>query len=127
MRRDEDVAQITQRVLKARFSSVAQFERKHFHTIIDYDFEPGKLVIVLNKKIEPEMGRKGKPRYFDLLMVAKRLRNGNYCLAEVNGALSRLKYAAYRLIPYYPRCRKALLVTDILDDAELADIAEDGE
>ena len=126
-RRDEDVAKITKRVLKARFSSVAEFETKHKHTIIDFDFEPGELVLVLNKKAEPEMGRKGKPRYFGPLMVARRLRNGNYRLAEVNGALSKLKYAAYRLISYYPRCQQALQITEILSEAELTEVAEDGE
>ena len=69
----------------------------------------------------------GKQRYFGPLMVAKRLRNGNYHLAEVNGALSKLKYAAYRLIPYYPRCRKRLLITEVLGDAELAEVEEDQE
>ena len=84
-------------------------------------------MLVLNKKVEPEMGRKGKPRYFGPLMVAKRLRNGNYRLVEVNGALSKLKYAAYRLIPYYPRCRKALQITEILGEAELAEVADNRE
>jgi len=63
-RRDEDIADIQRRVLKARFSSIAEFERRHKHTIVDYDFRPGELVLVLNKKIEPALSRKGKPRYF---------------------------------------------------------------
>ena len=124
-RRDEDIAEIQKRVLKARFGSIADFEKKHKHTIIDYDFAPGELVLVLNKKIEPDLGRKGKARYFGPLMVVKRLLNGNYRLSELTGAISKLKYAAFRLVPYYPRCRKTFKVTNIVEEKEFVGMDED--
>ena len=124
--RDDDIADMQKRVLKARFSSIAAFEKRHKHTIIDYDFEPGELVLVLNNKIEPALGRKGKSRYCGPMMVLKRLRNGNYCLAELTGAISKLKYAAFRLVPYYPRCRKTFKVTEIVDEKDLGEIEDEG-
>ena len=51
-RQDEDIAEIQSKVLQACFRSVAKFERKHKYTIIDYNFESGELVLVLNKKID---------------------------------------------------------------------------
>ncbi|KAF8815136.1 hypothetical protein BYT27DRAFT_7038868, partial [Phlegmacium glaucopus] len=114
-RRDEDLAQVHERILKSRFASIHEFEKKHKNTIVDYDFKPGELVLVLNKKIEAEVGRKGKPRYYGPMMVAARLRSGAYRLAELNGALAKNKYAAFRIVPYYRRSRNNIDVTEIID------------
>ncbi|KAF8161291.1 hypothetical protein B0H34DRAFT_796100 [Crassisporium funariophilum] len=68
--------------------------------------------MVLNKKIEPDVGKKCRPRYFGPMVVAQRLRSGAYRLAEVNGALSKLKFAAFRLIPYRARSKNVIEVTE---------------
>ncbi|KAF8576898.1 hypothetical protein K439DRAFT_1536035 [Ramaria rubella] len=47
-KRDGDLADIHKRVLKAHYASIAQFEKDHEHTIRDYDFKPGSLVLVRN-------------------------------------------------------------------------------
>lgn len=57
-RRDEDLAKIHDRVVHARYQSIADFEKRHRNTIHDYDFTPGELVLVLNKKIEKDVSRK---------------------------------------------------------------------
>jgi len=99
---DEDLAKIHERVLTARYASTRDFERKNANKVYSYDFKPGELVLVLNKRIEPEIGRKCKPHYFGPMAVVRRLRNGTYILAEVNGTISRLKFAAFCLILYCP-------------------------
>jgi hypothetical protein len=118
-KRDDDLAAIHDRVLRARYSSIAQFEKDHAHTIRDYNFTPGSLVLVRNTRVENDHSRKSKPRYLGPLIVVRRTRNGAYILAELTGAVAKLPYAAFRLIPYYPRSRSHIDVTTVIDPAEV--------
>lgn len=43
---EEDLTEIKRRVLKARYESIAQFEKENANLIVDYDFSPGSLVLV---------------------------------------------------------------------------------
>lgn len=124
-RRDEDLAKIHDRVVRARFRSIADFEKIHRNVIHDYNFTPGELVLVLNKKIEKDVSRKCRPRYFGPMVVAARLQSGAYRLAEVNGALSRLKFAAFRIVPYHARSTKNVEVTEYVDSKDLGGIKDD--
>jgi hypothetical protein len=126
-KRDGDLAAIHDRVLRARYSSIAQFEKDHAHTIRNYDFTPGSLVLVRNTRVENDLSRKSKPRYLGPMIVVRRTRNGAYVLAELTGAVAKLPYAAFRLIPYYPRSRTCIDVTAIVDPAEVPDDEEVGE
>ena len=56
-------------------------------------------------------------------MVLWRTTGGSYLLAELDGSISRLRYAAFRLLLYYPCTHIAILVTDLtgLNDQELDD------
>ena len=130
-KRDGDLAAIHDRVLKARYSLIEQFKRDHAHTIRDYDFTPGSLVLVRNTRVENDLSRKSKPCYLGPMVVVRRTCNGAYILAELTGAVARLPYAAFRLIPYYPRSRTCIDVTAIVDPAEVPDdkevVVEDGE
>ena len=103
MKRDDDLADIGTRVLAARYRSVEHFIADNRHSIRDYDFKPGDLVLVRNVSIETSHDSKTLPRYAGPLMVVQRYPRGSYQLAEVDGALSRLRFAAFRLIPYYSR------------------------
>jgi len=44
-------------------------------------------------------------------------------LAELDRSISRLRYAAFRLLPYFPRNEIAILITELtgLDNQELDD------
>ena len=53
------------------------------------------------------------------MVVVKRTRNGAYRLAELDGAVSRLRFAAFRLIPYHARSRSTISVTRLLDSEDL--------
>ncbi|KAF8577138.1 hypothetical protein K439DRAFT_1365380 [Ramaria rubella] len=99
---DDDLADIHEQVLKARYMSISQFEKDHKHTICDYNFKPGTLVLVRNTQIEADHTRKCKPRYLGPMIIVKRTCNGAYCLAKLNGAVAKLPYTAFCLILYYP-------------------------
>ena len=124
---DEDLAKIHERVLTARYASTRDFERKNANKVYSYDFKPGELVLVLNKRIEPEIGRKCKPHYFGPMAVVRRLRNGTYILAEVNGTISRLKFAAFCLILYCPHSWKYLEITEFVDQRDLEGVETEKE
>jgi len=124
-KREEDLAEIHNRVLAARYTSTRDFEKKNANRIHNYNFHSGELVLVLNKKIEPDVGRKCKPRYFGPMVVVKRLQSGAYILAEINGAISCLKFAAFRLIPYHPRSRKCLEITEFVNLKDLGGVEEE--
>jgi len=119
-KRDEDLAAIHQCVLNSRYASVRDFERRFANTIHDHDFKPGALVLVLNKKIEPASNAKCKPRYFGPMVVVSHSQNGSYRLAEIDGAVSKLKFAAFRLRPYHPRSTSSLEITQFIDPSHLA-------
>ena len=124
-KRDEDLTKIHDNVVKSRFSSISEFEKQFKSSIHDYNFQPGDLVLVLNKKIEPESNAKCKPRYFGPMIVAHRSANGSYRLAEIDGALSKLKFAAFRIIPYHARSNKRLLITKFIDAKDLTGLEND--
>jgi len=85
---DKNLITIYNRMLAAKYASIQDFEKRNANRICNYDFGTEELVLVLNKKIKPNMGRKGKPRYFGPMVVVKRLQSGAYLLAEVNRAVS---------------------------------------
>jgi len=128
-KRNEDLAKIHERVLTACYASTRDFERKNANKVYNYDFKPGELVLVLNKRIEPEIGRKCKPHYFGPMAVVQRSRNGAYILAEVNGTVSCLKFAAFHLIPYCSHSQKYLEITEFVDQRNLEGVEteEEGE
>jgi len=124
-KRNEDLATIHNCVLAARYTSIQGFEKRNANWICNYDFGTGELVLVLNKKIKPDVGRKGKPRYFGPMVVVKRLQSSTYLLVEVNGTVSHLKFAAFWLIPYQPCSQKHLEITEFVDSKDLGEVGEE--
>lgn len=49
------------------------------------------------------------------MVVLRRTSGGSYILAELDGSISRLRFAAFRLVPYYLRDICAIPVTKITD------------
>ena len=97
--RPDDLDHMIKVVTQARIRSIQCFEQKYFRKIVDYDFEPGSLVLVRNTRVEKELNRKTKPRYIGPMVVIRLNLGGAYILAEMDGLLSILRYAAFRLIP----------------------------
>ncbi|KIM50305.1 hypothetical protein SCLCIDRAFT_34427 [Scleroderma citrinum Foug A] len=104
-------------------ASVSNFERRFATTIRDFDFKPGSLVLVLNKKVQPASHAKCKPRYFGPMVVISCSQNGSYHLAEVDGTVSKLKFVTFCLIPYFPWSLSLLEVTQFVNPEDLAGVA----
>ena len=122
-KRDEDLASMHEHLLKSRFASITDFECRFANTIHDFDFKPGSLVLVLNKKIKPVSNAKCKPRYFRPMIIVSCAQNRSYHLTEVDGTISKLKFAMFRLIPYFPYSLSALEVTQFVNIKDLASVA----
>lgn len=116
--RDQDLDQVRDRVLKARFKSVEQFKERFANTIVDYDFKPGDLVLVRNKAVETSHSRKQFPRYLGPYAVVRRTEGGSYFLTELDGAFAKRPYAAFRLVPYYPRSKLSVPVTKLVSASD---------
>ena len=124
-KRQEDLAAIHDRILKSRYASVHQFERQYENTIQHPAFKPGDLVLVRNSGSDTEVGNKTKPRYFGPMVVIRRMRNSAYRLAELDSAVSKLHYAAFRIVPYLARSRSSIPVTRVVDCEDLATVIAD--
>ncbi len=121
-KREVDLAAIHTNVLKSRFKSVQQFEQAYEKSIKDFDFKPGALVLVRNSSIETDLGRKSKPRYLGPMVVIRRTPNGAYRLAELNGAVSKLRFVAFCLVPYHARSRTSIPITRVVEREDLVKI-----
>ena len=115
---DEDLATIREDIVKSRLAAARKFEQQFANTIKTGQFALGDLVLVRNSAVE-NTHQKMKPQYFGPMVVVKRTRNGAYRLAELDGAVSRLRFAAFRLIPYHARSRSTISVTRLLDSDDL--------
>ncbi|RDB24438.1 Pro-Pol polyprotein [Hypsizygus marmoreus] len=119
--RPAELTRVRADLLKSRHAHVCQYIRDHARSFRDFNFPRGTLVLVRNSTIEASNDRKSKPRYFGPMIVVRRLPTGSYALAEIDGTLSKLRFAAFRVVPYHPRSSSHISVTTILDipDAEI--------
>ncbi|KXN85037.1 hypothetical protein AN958_11775 [Leucoagaricus sp. SymC.cos] len=121
---DEDLVQIYDKVFATQYASICEFKKKNANHIHNYNFGPEELVLVLNKKIEPDIGCKCKPQYFGPMVVVKQLHSGAYILAEVNRAVSCPKFTAFCLISYHPQSHKHLEITEFIDPKDLGGVED---
>lgn len=128
-KRQHNLDNIHNHILKSRYASVQQFERQ-FHKAINFchkssNFGPSSLILVCNTGADTPLTNKTKPRYFGPMVVVRRTRNGAYCLAKLDGAVSHLCYASFRLVPYFSRSQTSIPVTRLLDRGDLAAIIKE--
>jgi hypothetical protein len=123
----KDLDTAKRRLIAARWASIRQFEKSIRSSIIDFDFQPGALVLVRNSSVETSLDRKTKPRYFGPMVVIRRSKGGSYILGELDGSLSKLRYAAFRLLPYHSQVHLDVSFDDLsrISPDELDDITHD--
>ena len=109
----EDIDTICKQVLLSWFASLQQFKTQFKNQIRDFNSNPGNLILVWNTQIEKELNQKMKPRYLGPMMVLHQTTGGSYLLAELDGAISKLWYAAFQLLSYYPRTKISIPVMDL--------------
>jgi len=127
LKRPRDLARVREKVLKARWESVKQLERDLGHRIKEFNFQLGNLVLVRNSRFDKGLSNKTKPRFLGPMVVIRKTRGGSYILGELDGALSKLRFAAFRLIPYLPHNIHSVPVTKLTDFSqdELEDLTHD--
>jgi hypothetical protein len=59
------------------------------------------------------------------MLVIRRTHNGMYCLAELDGAMLRLCYTTFCLVPYHTHTCTSIPVTCILDKDNLAAVVKE--
>jgi hypothetical protein len=100
-KQQDDLDSIYDCILKSHFASVQQFQKQFQKYIKDHNFGPGSLILICNAGADLELANKTKPRYCGPMVVIRRTCNGAYCLTELDGAVSKLCYAAFQLVPYF--------------------------
>ena len=81
----QDLQQVREQVLKSWWEAVKQLEKMKKKNIVDFNFEPGSLVIVHNTKFYKTLSDKTKPQYFGLMVVIRCTNGGSYMLRELYG------------------------------------------
>jgi hypothetical protein len=127
MKRLQDLARVRDKVLKACWDSVKQLVKDLGHRVKEFNFQPGQLVLVQNSHFDKGLTNKTKPQFLRPMVVIQRTKGGSYVLRELDGALSKLRFAAFRLIPYLPRNIRSVPVTKLADipQEDLEDLTHD--
>ena len=101
----EHLTELHRKVHTVHLKEAIQFEKDHTHTIHDYNFKPGDLVLIRNTAIENVSS-----------LPISHNKGGAYIIAELNGSVFDRPVAAFRVIPYFAHTAFAIpSLEDLLD------------
>jgi hypothetical protein len=112
------------KVHAARLKAALIFEKEHKHTIRDFNFAIGDLVLIRNTAIEKALNRKMRARYLGPCIVISRNEGGAYIIAELDGSVFDRPVAAFRVVPYFARTSLVLPSLDVLLDISKSRLSE---
>ena len=124
-KRPEDIQRMRDIVTETRLKYIRQFERQHRGRIINFDHQPGALVLIRNSLIEEALNRKTQARYYGPVVVVRKTKGNSYVIAELDGAQSQQHVAGFRLIPYLPQRATDFPLVSNIPEAEQAATDDD--
>ncbi len=110
----QHVEEMRDRVSAEKLAAARRYEMIHEHTIKDFDFKPGSLVLIRNTSVEKSLNTKMSARYLGPMVIVRRTRGGSYLVCELNGAMFRGKIGQFRVVPYLARER--IKITDRIEE-----------
>ena len=123
------VDEMRDRVDEEKRKAVRRYEQENEHTIKDYDFKPGDLVLVRNTTVEKSLNNKMEIRYMGPMVVVRRTKGGSYLCCEMDGAMFHGKIGQFRVIPFAQRSEielpEGILALIDLSKEVLDELAED--
>ena len=121
----QHVEEMRDRVDAEKLLAARRYEKDHEHTIKDYNFKAGSIVLIRNTVVEKSLNTKMSTRYLGPCVVVRRTKGGSYLCCEMNGAMMHGRIAQFRLVPYMAR-EEIDLSEDILELIDLSkEVLED--
>ncbi|OCB90340.1 hypothetical protein A7U60_g2439 [Sanghuangporus baumii] len=65
-----------------------------------------------------ELNRKTKAQYLGPYVVVCKTKASSYVIVELDGSVSKIRVAAFRLIPYLPRLNLSVPITKLVNAAD---------
>jgi hypothetical protein len=126
-KRPEDLEQAAQALIKSRFRSKAQFEKRFMRRLRRAPLKAGDLVLIRNTRIEQEMNRKHKPRYLGPYVLREPKTSGTWSINELDGTPSRTSVAGFRILPYIARDQRTIDQLANMDEEDSESDSDDEE
>jgi hypothetical protein len=94
-KRSIDIEKLSSKVYQARLKAARRFKQKHLHTLKDFNFDQGRLVLMRNTQIEKSLNQKMRPQYLGPLIVISHNLGGAYIFSELDGTVLHQPIAAF--------------------------------
>jgi hypothetical protein len=94
-KRSQDLANLYSNIYTACLEAAKRFKLAHQHTMHNYNFERGDLVLLRNTQIKKALNRKMRPRYLSLLIIIACNYGGVYILCKLDGTVFHHPIAAF--------------------------------